>query len=324
MPLICKEMKKKKIKVGVVGIGHLGNYHLQKYQKLESCEIIAVADMFPDCAQKAAEIYKCEAFADYRAMIGKIDAASIAVPTIDHYKVAKDFLAAGVDVLIEKPICATLEEADELIKIADKKKLVLQVGFVERFNPAIMALEKVIRKPLFIESHRLHPFFERGTDVDVILDLMIHDLDIIIKFVNSSITAVEAVGVPILSEKIDIANARISFASGCVANVTASRISGKTMQKVRFFGVEGYHSVDCQKREILSLGKEKNESGQLQILQNNIEVGSHDPLEEEIRAFIDTVINRSKPLISGEDARKSLALAMEIIKKMKVVEDLLK
>jgi predicted dehydrogenase len=135
---------------------------------------------------------------------------------------------------------------------------------------------------------------------------------------------VEAVGVPILSDKIDIANARISFASGCVANVTASRISSKTMQKIRFFGVEGYHSVDCQKREILSLGKEKNESGQLQILQNNIEVGSHDPLKEEIRAFVDAVINRSKPLISGEDARKSLALAMEIIKKMKVVEDLLK
>ena len=324
MPLIYKEMKKKKIKVGVVGIGHLGNYHLQKYQKIESSEIIAVADMFPDRAQKAAEIYKCEAFADYRAMIGHVDAVSVAVPTIDHYKIAKDFLAAGIDVLIEKPICATLEEADELIKIAEKKKLVLQVGFVERFNPAVMALEKVIQKPLFIESHRLHPFFERGTDVDVILDLMIHDLDIIIKFVNSSITSVEAVGVPILSDKIDIANARISFASGCVANVTASRISSKTMQKVRFFGVEGYHSVDCQKREILSLGKEKNESGQLQILQNNIEVGSHDPLEEEIRAFVDAVINRSNPLISGEDARKSLALAMEIIKKMKVVEDLLK
>ena len=324
MPLIYKEMKKKKIKVGVVGIGHLGNYHLQKYQKIESSEIIAVADMFPDRAQKAAEIYKCEAFADYRAMIGHVDAVSVAVPTIDHYKIAKDFLAAGIDVLIEKPICATLEEADELIKIAEKKKLVLQVGFVERFNPAVMALEKVIQKPLFIESHRLHPFFERGTDVDVILDLMIHDLDIIIKFVNSSITSVEAVGVPILSDKIDIANARISFASGCVANVTASRISSKTMQKIRFFGVEGYHSVDCQKREILSLGKEKNESGQLQILQNNIEVGSHDPLEEEIRAFVDAVINRSNPLISGEDARKSLALAMEIIKKMKVVEDLLK
>lgn len=318
-------MKKKKIKVGVVGIGHLGNYHLQKYQKLENCEITAVADMSADRAQKAAELYQCSAFADYRDMIGKVDAVSIAVPTSDHYSVARDFLAAGVDVLIEKPICTTLEEADELIELAQKKKLILQVGFVERFNPAIMALEKVIKKPLFIESHRLHPFFERGIDVDVILDLMIHDLDIMVKFVNSPVTGVEAVGVAILSDKIDIANARISFASGCIANVTASRISGKTMQKIRFFGIEGYHSVDCQKREILSLGKgENNEAGQLQIIQNNIEVGSHDPLEEEIRSFVIAVTNRSQPLISGEDARKSLVLAIDILKKMKVAEELLK
>ena len=323
MPLIYQDMKRKKIKVGVVGIGHLGNYHLQKYQKIESSEIIAVADMFPDRAQKAANLYQCSYFEDYRAMIGKVDAVSIAVPTSDHYKVARDFLTAGVDVLIEKPICATLDEADDLISLAEKKKLVLQVGFVERFNPAIMAVDKVIQKPLFIESHRLHPFFERGTDVDVILDLMIHDLDIVVKFVNSPVTAVEAVGVPILSDKIDIANTRISFSSGCTANITASRISAKTMQKMRFFSPEGYHSVDCQKREILSLSKIKNEAGQ-QIVQNNIEVGSHDPLEEEIRSFIEAVIHRSQPVVSGEDARKSLALAVEILRKIKIAEDMLK
>jgi predicted dehydrogenase len=313
-------VKRKKIKVGVIGIGHLGNYHLQKYQKLENCEITAVADMITDCAQKAAGIYKCAAFSDYRAMLDKVDAVSITVPTSEHYKVAKDFLAAGVDVLIEKPICATLVQADELIGLAKKKNLILQVGFVERFNPAIMALENVIEKPMFIESHRLHPFFERGTDVDVILDLMIHDLDIILKFVNSPIIGVEAVGVPILSDKIDISNVRISFASGCIANITASRISAKTMQKIRFFGAGGYHSVDCQKREILSLSKRKNEAGQQQIVQNNIEVGSHDSLEEEIRSFINAVVNRSQPLISGEDARKSLDLAIDIIKKMRVAE----
>jgi predicted dehydrogenase len=317
-------MKKKKIKIGVAGIGHLGNYHLQKYQKLEHCEIAAVADTSFERAQKAADIYQCAAFPDYRDMLDKVDAVSIAVPTSEHYKVARDFLAAGIDVLIEKPICTTLEEADELIELAGKKKLVLQVGFVERFNPAIMALEKVIQKPLFIESHRLHPFFERGIDVDVILDLMIHDLDIILEFVNSPVKEVEAVGVPILSDKIDISNTRISFASGCIANITASRISAKTMQKIRFFGVEGYHSVDCQKREILSLSKGTNEAGQLQILQNNVEVGSHDPLEEEIRSFISAVINRSKPLIDGQDARKSLALAVDIINKMKVAEEILK
>jgi predicted dehydrogenase len=313
-------MDRKKIKIGVVGIGHLGNYHLQKYQKLENCEIISVADTIMDRAQKAAGIHNCLAFPDYRAMLGQVDAVSIAVPTAEHHKVARDFLAAGVDVLIEKPICVTVEEANELIELARRNNLILQVGFVERFNPAIMALEKVIEKPLFIEAHRLHPFFERGTDVDVILDLMIHDLDIILKFVNSPLTSVEAVGVPILSDKVDISNVRLSFASGCVANVTASRISSKTMQKIRFFGIEGYHSVDCQKREIVSLGKRINGSGHLEIIQNSIEVGSHDPLEEEIRSFINAVVSRSKPLISGEDARKSLELAIDIIKKMKIAE----
>jgi len=313
-------MDRKKIKIGVVGIGHLGNYHLQKYAKLENCQIVAVADTLIEQTRKAADIYQCAAFSDHRHMIDQVEAVSIAVPTGEHYRVAKDFLAAGIDVLIEKPICSTLAQADELIELARDQKLILQVGFVERFNPAIMALEKVIEKPMFIEAHRLHPFFERGTDVDVILDLMIHDLDIILKYVASPLTSVEAVGIPVLSNKVDIANVRLSFASGCVANVTASRISAKTMQKIRFFGTEGYHSVDCQKREILSLGKRKNDAGQVEIYQNNIEIGSHDPLEEEIRSFLNAVINRTRPLISGEDARKSLDLAIDIIQKMKTAE----
>lgn len=313
-------MKNKKIRIGVIGIGHLGNYHLQKYAKLESCEIAAVSDPLTERAEKAGGLYSCAAFPDHRDLLGKVDAVSIAVPTGEHHLVARDFLAAGVDVLIEKPICATLAEADELIRLAAQKNLILQVGFVERFNPAIMALGKVIGKPMFIESHRLHPFFERGTDVDVILDLMIHDLDIILKFVDSPLTSVDAVGIPVLSNKIDISNVRLSFDSGCVANITASRISAKNMQKIRFFGAEGYHSVDCQKREILSLGKRKNSSGQIEIYQNNVEVGSHDPLEEEIRSFLDAVIHRGKPVVSGEDARKSLDLAIDIIRKMKTAE----
>ncbi len=315
--------KRKRIKIGVVGTGHLGNYHLQKYSKLENCEIFCVADAVKDRASKAAAIFNCSAVSDYHAMLGEVDAVSIAVPTGEHYKVAKDFLGAGIDVLVEKPICSEIEQADELIDLARKNKLILQVGFVERFNPAIMALEKVIKKPVFIESHRLHPFFERGTDVDVILDLMIHDLDIILKFVNSPLASVEAVGVSVLSDKVDISNARLSFASGCIANVTASRISSKTMQKIRFFGIEGYHSVDYQKREIVSLGKRINGSGQLEIIQNNVEVGSHDPLEEEIRSFVHAVASRSKPTVSGDDARKSLELACDIIKKMKTAEALL-
>jgi predicted dehydrogenase len=311
----------KKIRIGVAGIGHLGNYHLQKYRNMDNCEIVAVADAIAERAQKAADLYACAAYTDHRQMLGQVDAVSIAVPTGEHHKVAKDFLAAGVDVLIEKPICATIEEADELLALAQKNKLILQVGFIERFNPAIMALEQVITRPVFIEVHRLHPFFERGTDVDVILDLMIHDLDIILKFVNAPLINVEAVGVPILSDKIDISNVRLTFATGCIANITASRISVKTMQKIRFFGPEGYHSVDCQKREILSFNKIINGEGKQQIVQNNIEVGSHDPLEEEIRSFVKAILTRSEPRVSGEDGRRSLALAVEILQKMKTHED---
>lgn len=318
----CRFMaQNKKLRIGVVGIGHLGSYHLQKYARIESCKIVAVADTQNKKAQEAASLYKCEAFANHRDMLDCVDAVSIAVPTDDHYAVARDFLAAGVDVLVEKPLCANLEQADELLALIKKNQLILQVGFVERFNPAIMALEKVITRPAFIEVHRLHPFFERGIDVDVVLDLMIHDLDLILKFVDEPLLHAEAVGVPILSDKIDIANVRLSFAGGCVANITASRISAKTMQKIRFFGPEGYHSVDCQKRELLSLSKVTTADGKQQIVQNNLEVGNHDPLEEEIRSFVHSVLTRIKPAASGREGRQSLELALEILQKMKTQKD---
>ena len=311
----------KLIRVGVVGAGHLGNYHLQKYAKIAGCKIVAVADTQKDIAVRAAEPYGCEAVTDHRQMLDKVDAVSIAVPTAFHHPVARDFLAAGIDVLMEKPLCATLEEADDLLGLAQKNSAVFQVGFVERFNPAVMALEKIITRPVFIEVHRLHPFFERGTDVDVILDLMIHDLDLILKFIQSPLTNIEAVGLPVLSGKIDIANARLTFAGGCIANVTASRISAKTMQKLRFFGPEGYHAVDTRKREIISFQKTVAPDGKGQIVQDSIEVGSHDPLEEEIRSFIHAVRTRTRPVVSGEDGRASLALAVEILQKMKTDED---
>ena len=311
----------KKIKVGVVGIGHLGNYHLQKYQKLPNSEIVGVADIVEERTLSAAEKYDCDTFLDHRDFIGKVDAVSIAVPTLSHYRVAKDFLESGVDVLLEKPITETLEEADELVAIADKMGAILQIGFVERFNPAIVALNTVIGNPLFIESHRLHPFGERGTDVDVILDLMIHDLDIILHFVKSPVTDVEAVGVSVLSNKVDIANVRITFQNGCVANITASRITSKKLQKIRFFGVEGYHSVNYRKRELVSLGRKNGTNGRIEIVPNNIEVKEHDPLEEEIRSFLDSVIRRSSPLVSGKDGRESLKLALHIIEKMRTGEE---
>jgi predicted dehydrogenase len=301
----------------VVGIGHLGNYHLQKYAKLPGTIITGVSDSLPDRARKAAELYGCEAFTDHRQLIGRVDAVSIAVPTKYHFETARDFLREGIDVLLEKPITATIEDADELIRTADEKKAVFQVGFVERFNPAIIALGEVIKKPLFIESHRLHPFFIRGTDVDVILDLMIHDLDIILKFVDSPLKSAEAVGISVLSNEVDIANARLTFQSGCVANITASRVTGKTMQKIRFFGLEGYHSVDYSKREIVSIGRTVLDDGTTEISGNQLDIRMHDPLEEEIRSFLECVRTRSNPLVSGREARKSLELALEIIEKMR-------
>jgi predicted dehydrogenase len=313
----------KEIKIGVVGIGHLGNYHLQKYSKLSDCKIVGVVDIIDERTRKAAETYNCMALSDHRKLIGLVDAVSIAVPTVSHHRIAKDFLEAGVDVLLEKPIAATIEEADELVAIAEAKGLIFQIGFLERFNPAIVALKSVMGKPLFIETHRLHPFFERGTDVDVILDLMIHDLDIILHFVKSPVHTVEAVGISVLSDKVDIANARITFFSGCVANITASRITGKTMQKIRFFGLEGYHAVDYEKRELVSLSKRNVAGGKIEISGNPTEVKKFDPLEEEIRSFLDAVISRNPPPVSGKEGRDALELALLIAEKAKKSREIL-
>jgi predicted dehydrogenase len=217
-----------------------------------------------------------------------------------------------VDVLLEKPIATTLAEADDLIALAEAKGLIFQIGFVERFNPAITALGRVIGPPLFIESHRLHPFFERGTDVDVILDLMVNDLDIILHFVNSPVETVDAVGVSVLSDKVDIANARLTFAGGCVANITASRVTGKTMQKIRFFGIEGYNAVDFNKRELVSLSRRNGAGGQIEIKENPVEILPADPLEEEIRSFVRAVAGRTSPPVTGRDGRDALELALRI------------
>jgi len=307
----------------VVGIGHLGNYHLQKYSQLSNCKIVGVVDIIAERTRKAAETYNCMALSDHHELIGLVDAVSIAVPTVSHHRITKVFLEAGVDVLLEKPIAATIEEADELIAVAEAKGSIFQIGFLERFNPAIVALKSVMGKPLFVETHRLHPYFERGTDVDVILDLMIHDLDIILHFVKSPVQNVEAVGVSVLSDKVDIANARITFKSGCVANITASRITGKTMQKIRFFGLEGYHAVDYEKRELVSLSKRERAGGKVEISGNPVEVKKLDPLEEEIRSFVDAVISRNPPPISGKEGRDALELALLIAEKAKKAREIL-
>ncbi len=307
----------KKIRVGVVGIGHLGTYHLQKYSKLPQCQIAGAADVIPGKASAAALEYHCLASADYRDLLGALDAVSICVPTAGHYQVARDFLLAGVHVLVEKPFTASLAEADELIAIAQQKGLVLQVGMVERFNPAIMALDRLNMRPFFIEAHRLHPYQERGIEVDVVLDLMIHDLDIILKYVKSPVLSVDAVGVAVLSEKTDITNARIKFAGGCIANVTASRLSLQRMQKIRFFEQGGYHSVDYRNRDLVSLGFAVSAQGKREIVDKRLEISKHDPLEEEIRSFLNSIRDNTEPPVTGRDGRDALALALMVIANMK-------
>jgi len=316
--------KKPRVRIGVIGIGHLGTYHLQKYSRMDQCSLSAVADTVSEKAEKAGREYGCPFFTDARELIDRVDAVSITVPTEHHHGAARELLAAGIDVLVEKPIAANLREADDLIAMADKTGAILQVGLIERFNPAITALDGVMGTPLFIESHRLHPFFHRGTDVDVVLDLMIHDLDILLHYVPCPIREVEAVGIPVLSDKIDIANARITFENGCVANITASRVTGKKMQKIRFFGPEGYHSVDYGKRELVSLARKRGPGGEVEITPNAVQVEPYDPLEREIQAFVRSVITRETPAVSGREGRRSLELACLILEKMKTGEEYLK
>ena len=306
----------KELRIGVVGLGHLGNYHLQKYARIPDCRVVGVVDIDREKTRRASEQSGAAAFSDHRQLIGAVDAVSIAVPTAAHYETARAFLDAGIDVLLEKPITRTMEEADEMVALAEARKCIFQIGHIERFNPAIVALDSVMGEPLFVEAHRLHPFCERGTDVDVILDLMIHDLDIILHFVRSPMQHVEAVGVPVLSDKVDIANVRLTFESGCVANITASRVTGKTLQKIRFFGTEGYHAVDYAKRTLMSLRKGRDPEGKVTITDNKVEVIPHDPLEEEILSFLQAVRHRSTPAVSGREGARALALALKIVEEM--------
>ena len=236
------------IKVGVIGVGYLGKFHAEKYAASHRAKLVAVADVDAARAAEIGKIVGAEAVTDYRALLGRVQCVSIAVPTRFHFEVAREFIEAGIDVLVEKPLSADIAEARELVRAAERRRVILQVGHLERFNPAIRRLEGVVREPRFVECHRLAPFIERGTDVNVVLDLMIHDIDVIASLVRSPVERVEAVGVPVLTDKPDIANARIKFANGCIANVTASRVSLKRERKVRFFQPDAYISIDYDQR----------------------------------------------------------------------------
>jgi predicted dehydrogenase len=311
-------MKKDIIRVGVIGVGYLGRFHAMKYAAMDNVELVGVADVDQVSAQAVADECGTTAFTDYTLFLDKVDAVSIVVPTVHHHEVAVTCLEHGVDLLLEKPMTTTLEEADELIALADKKKLLLQVGHLERFNPAVLAMQPLLNNPLFIETHRLSTFKNRGTDVDVILDLMIHDIDIILSIINSPIKDIHTVGAPVITQLTDIANARIIFKNGCTANITVSRISMENLRRMRIFQPGKYLSVDFGKKEVMAIKlKQGSESGVPLPEVSKHGFSEQDVLEMEIREFISNIRDRHKPTVSGREGRRALAVALAVISQIR-------
>ena len=295
-------------------MGYLGQFHAEKYAALKQTNLVAVADLDLDRAEQVAGSFACRAFSSHEDLIGRVDAVSVVVPTLQHFQVARDLMEAGVHVLVEKPMTATLQEADSLIRLAKANDLILQVGHLERFNPAVVAARSHVSQPLFVESHRLASFTERGTEVDVILDLMIHDIDIILSLVPYPLEDLRVGGVKVLTPRTDIANVRLEFASGCTANVTASRISAKKMRKIRIFQPDSYLSIDCADKEVELFHRlpDQDANGFPEIEYQRLQVADTDPLEEQLLAFAESVKTGQQPLVSGEAGRKALEVATRV------------
>jgi len=307
-----------RIKVGVVGIGYVGKFHAEKYARLPEAQLVGVVDVNKGRAEESADRFHCFPFFDHRELLGKVQAVSIAVPTSLHFSVAKDFIQEGIDVLVEKPITAYLEEAEELVRLANDKGVILQVGHLERFNPTFIALEEILERPMFIECYRMGSFIERAVDMDVVSDLMIHDIDIISTLVKSRIKWIHSVGVPILSSKLDIANARIQFEDGCVANVTASRVSLEKMRKIRIFQQDAYISIDfINQKALVYRRSDSTESPIPGVKIEPINVQRKDPLEEQLKSFLLSVKTRKPPLVTGEDGKRALEVAHKILQQIR-------
>ena len=304
----------KKIKTAVIGTGYLGKFHAQKYASLANSELLGVCDINGELCQDIAKQCNVPAYTDYHELIGKVDAVSIAVPTLAHYEVTKVFLENGIHVLLEKPITPTVNEAEILIEIANQKNLVFQIGHLERFNPALKALEGLLDNPRFIESFRLAPFKLRGSEVNVVLDMMIHDIDIIQNIMQCPIAHIDASGACVLSHELDIVNARLQFANGAVANVTASRVSIKTERKLRIFQHNAYLSLDLQDKKLTCCRKGTGEMfpGVPDIISDEKSFEQSDSLRDEIIAFLDAITHNTAPIISGEHGKAALATAIEI------------
>lgn len=302
------------IRTAVIGVGYLGRFHAQKYASLPNCRLVGIADPSPAARAAVAAELNVAAHADYRELLGSVDAVSIVTPTPLHYEVAEAFLAAGASVLVEKPMTVTTAEGEALIESAMRAKRILQVGHLERFNAALLAVQPALTVPRFIESARLAPFKHRGTDVDVVLDLMIHDIDLILSIVRSPVVSVDAIGSSVFSREIDIANARLRFANGCVANATASRVSLKTERKLRLFQDDAYMSLDLQQKilTVIRKGAGVGPDGmpQVAIEENTYEQG--DALKAEIEAFLEAVATGRPPPVTGQDGLLALRTAVSI------------
>ncbi len=307
-----------KIRTAVVGVGYLGQFHAEKYAGLAGAELVAVVDSERNRVDEIAAKLGTKGFTDYREIIGMVDAVSIVVPTRYHFEVAKAFLEKGVHVLLEKPVTTTLDEADELIRIAGEAGALLQVGHLERFNPVLLGLEGLLTKPGFIESIRIAPFKPRGTDVNVVLDLMIHDIDIIQNIVRSPIAQIDSIGAPVFTGEEDIANARIRFENGCVANVTASRISFKSERRMRIFQPDSYITVDFQTKKLAVLRKGEGEvsPGVPNVLIEEKTFEQGDALKSEIESFLNAIVSGKAPVVTGEDGRRALETALLINKNL--------
>jgi len=314
----------KTIKAGVIGVGYLGRFHAQKYAEMEGVQLVGVADIDPGRAAAVAGECGCRPFGNHLELLAEVDAVSIVVPTSLHHRIASDCIEAGVDILLEKPMTVTLEEADDLIARCKRKGLVLQVGHLERFNPALLAMEPYLTLPVFIESNRLSTFKNRGVDVDVVLDLMIHDIDIILHIIKSPLKSIHTVGAPVITPTTDIANARLMFENGATANVTASRISRDNLRIMRIFQPYSYINVDFAKRTFMTLTVSGDllESG---LPREDVQVRSFeagDALRSEIEDFIRHVTLRTRPVVSGEEGRRALDVALQVMTQIREHQNL--
>jgi predicted dehydrogenase len=306
-------MNSQKLRVAVVGVGSLGQHHARVYSEIEDVELVAIVDTDFNRAKEIALRFQCQAYSQLSGLYGLVDAASVVVPTSAHHDVATTLLEHGIHLLLEKPMTTTLEEADRLIDISERSGAMLQVGHIEQFNAGVRALKTHLNHPRFIECHRINPFVPRGTDVHVILDLMIHDIDIILSLVPSELTEVRASGTGVLTSNIDIANVRLAFENGCVANITASRVSSVKLRKIRIFQPNGYFSLDYAKQEMMIYRRIDQGGAIPEIKVDKIIAEKEESLKAELSSFIQSIRAQSAPMVSGRDGRRALEVALQIV-----------